>query len=119
MFELKKYTYKQEIKELIKKSTPIEVNDLALIRIESDISWGSFYFYFKDKERNENSINLTPYCSDVYLVLAFLWELRNISSPLILNIEDEGENGFFYAEKVSDTQIRFVVFNDYELYKFL
>ena len=117
MNELEKLANDDEIKGLLAKTKPAPVASLGLIKIEADLSFGSYYFYFKNEEQVENCIFLTPYVSDIYFVLDFLWKLKDTKMPICTLIEDEGQNGIFYAEPINDKQVHFIVADDYELYK--
>lgn len=48
--------------------------------------------------------------------MEFLWALTNLKNPICSFIEDEGRHGVFYAKPINDSQIHFVVADDYELY---
>ena len=64
----------------------------------------------------ESCIYLTTYCSDIYCILEFLWETIRITKPICTIIEDEGQNGIFYARPFDNNNIHFFVADDYELY---
>ena len=106
-----------EIKELISKTNPVFDNNIGLTKIEAELDAGSYYFYFKNQNQEENMIRLTAYNDDIYFVLEFLLRLTNIQAPICTLVRDEGEHGIFYAVPINENQIRFVVADDYELYK--
>lgn len=115
--ELIKLANDTEIKELISKTNPVFDNNIGLTKIEAELDAGSYYFYFKNQNQEENMIRLTAYNDDIYFVLEFLLRLTNIKAPICTLVRDEGEHGIFYAVPINENQIRFVVADDYELYK--
>ncbi|MBQ8460018.1 hypothetical protein IJ541_07945 [bacterium] len=116
MQELEKLANNTEIKRLIFRTTPIPYNNFGL-RVEAYLSAGSYDFYFKNENNEENIIYLTSYVSDIFVVLKFLWTLAETKNPICTLIEGEGRNGIFYAKPISNNQVHFVVADDYELYK--
>ena len=108
--------YKDEIQGLLEKTKPVLVKDLRLTKIEADISCAAYNFYFENQYQEESCIYLTTYCSDICCVLEFLWETIHITKPICAIIEDEGQNGIFYARPLDNNQIHFFVADDYELY---
>ena len=108
--------YKDEIQGLLERTKPVLVKELRLTKIEADISCAAYNFYFENQYQEESCIYLTTYCSDICCVLEFLWETIHITKPICAIIEDEGQNGIFYARPLDNNQIHFFVADDYELY---
>ena len=105
-----------EIKKLIDRTNPVYSENLEL-KVEADLEFGSYNFYFKNKKNEENCIRLTSYVDDISIVLKFLCNLIEITNPICNFVNDEGETGIFYAKPINDNQIHFVVADDYELYE--
>ena len=116
LVNLEKFVYKDEIQGLLERTKPVLVKDLRLTKIGADISCAAYNFYFENQYQEESCIYLTTYCSDICCVLEFLWETIHITKPICAIIEDEGQNGIFYARPLDNNQIHFFVADDYELY---
>lgn len=51
MTDLEGLANNNEIKKLIFKTNPIPLNNLGLTKIEADVSFGSYVFYFKNEKQ--------------------------------------------------------------------
>ena len=105
-----------EIKKLIDRTNPVYSENLEL-KVEADLEFGSYNFYFKNKNNEENCIRLTSYVDDISIVLKFLCNLIETKNPICNFVNDEGETGIFYAKPINDNQVHFAVADDYELYE--
>ena len=113
LVNLEKFVYKDEIQGLLERTKPVLVKELRLTKIEADISCAAYNFYFENQYQEESCIYLTTYCSDICCVLEFLWETIHITKPICTIIEDEGQNGIFYARPLDNNQIHFLVLFSY------
>lgn len=103
---------KQEIKDLVNKSCPIQNTKLSFIKMEEEAGWTRITVKFND---GEFLIKYSSYMFDASVLSQFIAKIIDIKEEIVLFLDYEGSWPLLYINPIDD-DVRFLFAHDYNLF---
>lgn len=113
---LKNDTYKEQIRNLLKKSTPVEVESLNFTGFVNGHSHGIYDFYLKNTKNKRIVIPFRDELSNINDFWPFLEFLTSTNETSLLYIDDDGNEQILYVEHINEQNIRFFIAETWNVY---